>query len=68
MVASAIKQGGHNIDKDNDRNMSSKASRHLRRPRGKCYNYGIRGHLTCDCCKTKEKAMWGDVTEEPTLR
>ncbi|EEE63110.1 hypothetical protein OsJ_17918 [Oryza sativa Japonica Group] len=63
------KDDGRNSDNDDGgSSVSSEVNRRPRRPGGKCYNCGVRGHLSRDCRKPrKEEALLASADDEPTL-
>lgn len=66
------RSGGHGDDNDDDDGASSVRSGMSGRGRssskGKCFNYGVRGHFSKECPKPrKEQALYGNADEEPML-
>ncbi|CAN6196754.1 unnamed protein product [Urochloa humidicola] len=70
------KKGGRGGDREDDSSDDDGASstrsgasgRRRSSGKGRCFNCGVRGHLSRECPKpTKEQVLYGNADEEPTL-
>ncbi|KAF0896337.1 hypothetical protein E2562_021872 [Oryza meyeriana var. granulata] len=60
--------GSHDDDGGGSSTCSGTSGRSERRNRGRCFNYGVRGHLARDCREPKkERALLADAYEETCL-